>query len=206
MAVNRIPKGKIVRRFGINIFANPKYDELLKRKQNSPFGSRLRNKKQSVYGLQLAEKQKLKLMYGVLEKQFRRYFNLAAGKKGITGENLIQILETRLDNIVYRMRFAATRSQARQLVSHKHIEVNGKVVNIPSYNVKKGDVIEVRKKKKKMKIVLEALKLTGSIGVVPWIEVNADNASGLIKQIPGRNDVQELEGINEQLVVELYSK
>lgn len=206
MATNRSPKGKIVRRFGMNIFGNPKYDKILKKKPYGPGQSALKRKKQSVYGIQLNEKQKIKLMYGVLERQFRRYFEKANRQKGITGENLIKILESRLDNIVYRMRLATSRSQARQIVLHKHIEVNGRTVNIPSYQVKPGDTITVREKSKKMKVILESLKLVGSDGVVPWLEVNVDNASGVVHQIPRRSEITDLKDINEQLVVELYSK
>lgn len=206
MARNRGAKGKIVRRFGVNIFGNPKFDKILKKKPYGPGQSSLRRKKVSVYGMQLNEKQKLKYMYGVLEKQFRRYFDIANRKKGITGDNLIQILESRLDNIVYRMRFATTRDQARQIVLHKHIEVNGRIVNVPSYQVKEGDVITVKEKSKKMTVILDSLKLVGSYGVMPWLEVDVDNATGTVKQIPRRSEVTDLEGINEQLVVELYSK
>ncbi|MCG8568913.1 MAG: 30S ribosomal protein S4 [Spirochaetes bacterium] len=206
MARNRSPKGKVVRRFGANIFGNPKYDRLLKKKPYGPGKSSLRRKKQSVYGQQLNEKQKMKLMYGVLERQFRRYFEIANQKKGVTGENLIQILETRLDNIVYRMRFASTRSQARQLVLHKHVEVNGKIAGIPSYQVKIGDVISVKEKSKNLKIVLESLKMAGSQGIYPWLEVDVDNKSGTVKQIPRKSEVTDLKDVNEQLVVELYSK
>ncbi len=163
-------------------------------------------KKLSNYGIQLKEKQKLKNMYGVLERQFVRYFKVASRKKGITGENLIRLLETRLDNIIYRMHFTSSRNQARQFIRHGHIEVNGKIVSIPSFNVKKDDVIAVRDKSKKLKPILESLKKVGTAGVAPWLEVNPDNVKGTIKQIPRRNEIKDLEGINEQLIVELYSK
>ena len=163
-------------------------------------------KKLSNYGIQLKEKQKLKNFYGVLEKQFFRYFEIASRKKGITGENLITLLETRLDNILYRMHFASSRNQARQFIRHGHIEVNGRIVNIPSFNVKKNDIIEVRDKSKKLKYILESLKRVGSDGVVPWLDVNPDDVKGVIKQIPRRNEIKDLETINEQLIVELYSK
>ena len=166
----------------------------------------LRLKKISDYGVQLKEKQKLKNIYGILERQFKRYYDIANRKKGITGENLIEILETRLDNIIYRMHFASSRSQARQFVLHSHVEVNGKLVNIPSYNVKQDDIITVRDKSSKMKNVLESLKRVGTDGVVPWLEVNPDEAKGTVKQIPRRNEIKDLESVNEQLVVELYSK
>lgn len=166
----------------------------------------LRMKKISDYGVQLKEKQKLKNIYGVLERQFRRYYDIANRKKGITGENLVEILETRLDNIVYRMHFAASRAQARQFVLHNHVEVNGNLVNIPSYNVKQDDVITVRDKSSKMKNVLDSLKRVGTDGVVPWLEVNPDEAKGIVRQIPRRNEIKDLESVNEQLIVELYSK
>ena len=167
-------------------------------------GVRLR--KMSDYGVQLKEKQKVKNIYGILEKQFRRYFHIAHRQKGITGENLIQILETRLDNIIYRMRFASSRNQARQLVLHGHFEVNGKCVNIPSFNVKEGDVISLKEKSKKMKVILESLRLIVNFGVSPWLEVDMENFRGTIKQIPRRADIVDLKDIKEQLIVELYSK
>lgn len=200
------PKGKIVRRFGINIFGNVKYDKLLKKKPYRPGQHGQLRKKPSDYTLQLVEKQKLKYMYGVLEKQFRRYFDIANRKKGKTGDNLIKILETRLDNIIYRMHFATTRDQARQLILHRHILVNGKIVNIPSFSVKEGDVIEVKEKSKKLKNILESLRLVGTVGVYPWLDVDVDKVQGNFKQIPERNEVLDLSDVNEQLVVELYSK
>ncbi|MBN1467337.1 MAG: 30S ribosomal protein S4 [Fusobacteriaceae bacterium] len=178
----------------------------LKRKGLPGKAASARLKKISNYGIQLKEKQKLKNIYGILERQFFKYFKIANKKKGITGENLITILETRLDNIIYRMHFASSRTQARQFIKHGHIEVNGKIVNIPSFNVKKDDVIAVKDKSKKLKQILESLKRVGSDGVVPWLEVNPDDVKGTIKQIPRRNEIKDLENINEQLIVELYSK
>ena len=166
----------------------------------------MRIKKVSVYGVQLKEKQKVKQIYGILERQFRRYFKIANRQKGITGENLIKILETRLDNIVYRMHFASSRNQARQIVLHGHIEVNGKKVDIPSYNVKEGDIISVKEKTRKSVMIMEALKMLNTQGIVPWLEVDIDNAKGVVKQIPRRSEITELSNINEQLIVELYSK
>lgn len=163
-------------------------------------------KKLSNYGIQLKEKQKLKNIYGVLERQFVRYFKVASRQKGITGENLIKLLETRLDNIIYRMHFTSSRNQARQFIRHGHIEVNGKIVSIPSFNVKKDDIIAIRDKSKKLKSILESLKRVGTDGVAPWLEVNPDNVKGTIKQLPRRNEIKDLESINEQLIVELYSK
>ncbi len=207
MATNRSPRGKIVRRFGVNIFGVEKYDKLLQKKPNLP-GKDLsfRKKKASVYSTQLSEKQKVKLMYGVLEKQFRRYFDIASRRKGATGENLLQVLESRLDNVVYRLHFARTRRQARQIVLHKHILVNGAVVNIPSYMVKPGDVIEVKENYRKNVLVLDALKLVGSYGVLSHLEVNADTCTGTYKNVPVKSEVPDLAGVNEQLIVELYSK
>lgn len=167
-------------------------------------GTRMR--KLSGYAIQLKEKQKMKNLYGILERQFRRYFQIAIRQKGITGENLIKILETRLDNVVYRMHFASSRSQARQLVLHRHIEVNGKIVNIPSYNVKENDVISLREKSKNLVVVKESLRQTGNYGFSPWLEVDVDNCKGTLKQVPRRADLTDLADINEQLVVELYSK
>ena len=166
----------------------------------------MRIKKVSVYGVQLKEKQKVKQIYGILERQFRRYFKIANRQKGITGENLIKILETRLDNIVYRMHFASSRNQARQIVLHGHIEVNGKKVDIPSYNVKEGEIISVNEKTRKSVMIMEALKMLNTQGIVPWRDVDIDNAKGVVKQIPRRSEITELSNINEQLIVELYSK
>jgi small subunit ribosomal protein S4 len=165
-----------------------------------------RARKISDYGQQLREKQKLKRIYGVLEKQFRRYFKIANSQKGITGENLIQILERRLDNVLFRMHFSPSRSGARQMVLHGHVMVNGTKVKTPSYQISEGDVIEIRDKSKKMKIILESLKMVSVKGVMPWLEVNEDSVTGTFKQIPRRNEVVDLQDVNEQLVVELYSK
>ncbi len=169
-------------------------------------GPRARIRKRSDYGLQLREKQKVKRIYGMLEKQFKIFFLKAERMRGITGENLIQLLERRLDNIVYRMHFASSRNMARQLVSHGHIMVNGKKVNIPSYLVKENDEIEVRDKSKKLVVIKESLKEYSRSGVVPWLEVDPDRLWGKVKMIPRRSDVTDLADINEQLIVELYSK
>jgi small subunit ribosomal protein S4 len=165
-----------------------------------------RIKKLSGYGIQLKEKQKVKNIYGILEKQFRRYFHIAVRQKGITGENLIRILETRLDNILFRMHFASSRSQARQIVLHGHVEVNGKPVNVPSYNVKLNDVVSLKDKSKNLKVVMESLRLVGNYGVSPWLEVDSENMKGTLKFLPRRNEIMDLADINEQLIVELYSK
>ena len=162
--------------------------------------------KKSEYGLQLREKQKIKRMYGMLEKQFHLTFEHAQRMGGVTGENLIKLLESRLDNVVYRLHFATTRSQARQLVSHRHILVNGKSVNIPSYRVKPGDVIEVRESSKKMTAILDALNEVSKSGTMPWLSVDVDAQKGTFTAYPRREEVLDLADIKEQLVVEPYSK
>lgn len=162
--------------------------------------------KKSEYGLQLREKQKIKRMYGMLEKQFHLTFEHAQRMGGVTGENLIKLLESRLDNVVYRMHFASTRSQARQLVSHRHILVNGKSVNIPSYAVKPGDVIEVKEGSKKMTSILDSLGEVSKSGAMPWISIDVDAQKGTFSAYPRREEVLDLADIKEQLVVELYSK
>lgn len=165
-----------------------------------------RTGKRSDYGVQLREKQKLKRSYGMLEKQFRIFFGRALGMSGITGENLIGLLERRLDNVVFRMHFAVNRNQARQIVQHGHILVNGKPVNIPSYLVKAGDTVEIKESSKKLSIVKDALKETTKSGVSSWITVDADALKGTFVSVPHRADVTDLADIKEQLVVELYSK
>jgi small subunit ribosomal protein S4 len=163
-----------------------------------------RRSRVSGYGLQLREKQKLRRMYGVLERQFRNYYKRAAQQKGSTGENLLKLLEGRLDNVAYRMGFASTRAEARQLVGHKGVTINGQVVNIPSYQVNPGDEIAVREKAKKQQRVQNALQLAGEAGFPEWVEVDQTKMSGVLKQLPDRDDI--LPDINENLVVELYSK
>ncbi|MGQ9725416.1 MAG: 30S ribosomal protein S4, partial [Tepidimonas sp.] len=158
----------------------------------------------SDFGLQLREKQKVKRMYGVLERQFRRYFAEADRRRGNTGQNLLSILESRLDNVVYRMGFASTRAEARQLVSHKGISVNGQTVNIPSYLVNAGDVIAVREKARNQNRVKEALELAKQIGFPSWVEVAPDKCEGVFKRVPDRDEFGA--DINESLIVELYSR
>jgi small subunit ribosomal protein S4 len=160
----------------------------------------------SDYGLQLREKQKVKRIYGMLEKQFKIFFDRADRMPGKTGENLLCLLERRLDNMVYRLRFASSRKQARQLVSHGHVLVNDKRVNIPSYIVNENDTIEVVDNSKKMMVFKENLKEYTRSGVVPWLELDPDNMRGIVKTVPRRNDLTDLEDIREQLIVELYSK
>jgi len=165
-----------------------------------------RTGKRSDYGVQLREKQKLKRSYGMLESQFRIFFARALRMPGITGESLIGLLECRLDNVVFRMHLAVNRNQARQLVGHGHILVNGKPVNIPSYSVKAGDVVEVKENSKKLNVIKDALKEVTKSGTYPWITLDADALKGTFVSVPRRSDVTDLADIKEQLVVELYSK
>ena len=167
-------------------------------------GAGTRKPRQSDYGLQLREKQKLRRIYGILERQFRNYYKEASRLKGSTGENLLQLLEARLDNVVYRMGFGSTRSEARQLVNHKSIMVNGKIVNIPSYVVSASDVVSVREKSRKQARIAEALALAEQVGFPNWVEVNQNKFEGTFKALPERSELPP--DINEQLVVELYSK
>jgi small subunit ribosomal protein S4 len=195
------PKSKIARKFGEPIFGP---DKVLSKK-NYPPGQHGngRKKKLSEYGIQLREKQKAKYTYGVLEKQFRNLFDKAARTRGITGEVLLQLLEARLDNVVYRLGIAPTRAAARQFVSHRHIVVDGKVVNIPSYSVKPGQVIGVREKSKSLEIVDNSLSGFNH-SKYPWIEWDSASKSGKLLHLPERADIPE--NIKEQLIVELYSK
>ncbi|MCO5761780.1 MAG: 30S ribosomal protein S4 [Chromatiaceae bacterium] len=163
-----------------------------------------RRRRVSDYGIQLREKQKVRRIYGVMEKQFRNYYDLAAAQKGATGENLLRLLERRLDNVVYRMGFGSTRAEARQLVSHKGVLVNGKALNIPSYQVQEADVIEVRDNAKKQVRVQNALALAEQYGFVDWIQVDTKSLKGIFTRIPDRTDLPA--DINESLIVELYSK
>ena len=198
-------KGKLVRKFGENIFGNPKYDRLLNRKAYSPGQhGQSRRGKLSNYGVQLQEKQKIKFTYGLLEKQFRNNFEKADRMHGETGINMLQLLERRLDNIVYRLGFAPSRPSARQLISHKHFLVDNKVVNIPSYLLKPGQIINVREKSKKLDLIIDSLKrIKGDIDLT-WLEINKGKMQGRFISIPERDEMQLT--VNEQLVVELYSK
>ena len=205
MAKITTPKGKLVRKFGENIFGNPKYDRLLNRKPYKPGQhGQGRRSKLSNYGVQLQEKQKIKFMYGLLEKQFRLTFEKAEKMKGETGTNMLQLLESRLDNVVYRLGFAPSRPSGRQMVSHKHFLVNNKVVNVPSYIVNPGDVIEVRKKSKKMDIILDAMRRIKGDMALPWLGLDKAKMRGTFVAVPDRDEMQLT--VNEQLVVELYSK
>ncbi len=201
------PKCKLSRREGTDLFLKSGVKSLeSKCKLEVPPGGVKgeRRSRLSDYGLQLREKQKLRRMYGVLERQFRNYYTKAAGKSGATGSILLQMLEGRLDNVVYRMGFAATRNEARQLVSHKSISVNGQVVNIPSYQVKAGDVVAVREKAQKQLRIQTALQIKAQVGFPTWVEVDEKKFTGTFKQLPDREEI--LPDINENLVVELYSK
>ena len=195
------PKSKIARKFGEPIFGP---DKVLSKK-NYPPGQHGngRKKKTSEYGIQLREKQKAKYTYGVLEKQFRNLFEKAASSRGITGEVLLQFLEARLDNVVYRLGIAPTRAAARQLVSHRHIVVDGKVVNIPSYTLKPGQVVGVREKSKSLEVIDNALAGFNH-SKYPWVEWDQSSKSGKFLHLPERADIPE--NIKEQLIVELYSK
>lgn len=195
------PKSKIARKFGEAIFGDDKSFE----KKNYPpgqHGNNRRRGKKSEYSVQLMEKQKAKYTYGILEKQFRNLFQTAKRKEGVAGEILLQLCESRLDNVVYRMGISPTRSGARQLVSHRHITVNGELVNIPSYSLKAGDVVGVREKSKSLQSIQDSL--AASSAVYEWISWNSEKKEGTYVSIPER--IQIPENIKEQLIVELYSK
>ena len=162
------------------------------------------NRKKSEYGLQLTEKQKAKFIYGVLEKPFRNYFKKASKMRGTSGENLMILLESRLDNVIFRLGFARTRKEARQIVGHKHVLVNGKRVNIPSYQIKAGDVVEIREKSKGSQRYKNILEVTGARIVPEWLEADQENLSGTVKALPTREQIDV--PVNEMLIVELYSK
>jgi len=205
MAKNQVARGKLVRKYGVNIFGNPKYDKLLNRKPYSPGQhGQGRRSRLSNFGLQLKEKQKIKFMYGLLEKQFSNCFKKADKMKGETGTNLLQLLERRLDNVVFRLGFLPTRPSGRQLVNHGHFLVNGKKMNIPSALVKIGDVIQVREKSKKMDIILESVKRIKGDLDLPWLELDKAKMKGTVLDIPERDQIDQT--INDRLVVELYSK
>jgi len=195
------PKSKIARKFGDPIYGSDKYFE---KKNFAPgqHGQTKRRKKQSEYGMQLQEKQKAKYTYGILEKQFRNIFKRASSRKGITGENLLALIEARLDNTVFRLGIAPTRAAARQLVSHRHITVNGSVVNIPSYSLRAGDVVSVREKSKNLEVVTESLASNNKS--FSWLEWDGEKLEGKFLNYPSRDEIPE--NIKENLIVELYSK
>ncbi|RMF18397.1 MAG: 30S ribosomal protein S4 [Gammaproteobacteria bacterium] len=200
------PKCKLSRREGTDLFlkSGARALESKCKIETAPGQHGARRGRLSDYGLQLREKQKVRRIYGVLEKQFRNYYSEAARRRGATGENLLQLLECRLDNVVYRMGFGATRAEARQLVSHKAIEVNGRQVNIPSYQVQPGDVISVREKSRNQLRIKNALELAANRAPVEWVEVDAAKMTGTFKAVPERSELSA--DINENLIVELYSK
>ena len=196
------PRTRIARKFGEAIFGA---DKVLSKK-NYPPGQHgnSRKRKTSEYGIQLREKQKAKYTYGVLEKQFRNLFEKASRSKGITGEVLLQLLEGRLDNVVYRLGIAPTRAAARQLVSHRHITVDGSVVNIPSYLVKAGDVVEIKESKKNIQRMKDIVEVAGGRIVPEWLDIDAEKLQGTVKELPSREQIDV--PVNEMLIVELYSK
>ena len=197
MAVNRVPVLKRCRSLGMDpiyLGINKKSNRQIKRAY----------RKMSEYGLQLREKQKAKFIYGVLEKPFRNYYAKAKQMEGMTGENLMRILESRLDNVIFRMGLARTRKEARQIVDHKHVLVNGKQVNIPSYLVKAGDTIEIKENKKGSQRYKDILEATGSNMVPEWLDVDAENLKGSVKELPAREAIDV--PVDEMLIVELYSK
>ncbi|MEM6302164.1 MAG: 30S ribosomal protein S4 [Pseudomonadota bacterium] len=200
------PKCKLSRREGTDLFLKSGVRSLESKckPESIPGQHGARRGRLSDYGVQLREKQKVRRIYGVLEKQFRNYYKEAARLRGATGENLLQLLEGRLDNVVYRIGFGSTRAEARQLVSHKAILVNGQVVNIPSYQVKAGDVVALREKAKKQLRVQSAMALAAQRGEPEWIDVNVDKLEAVYKAAPDRQDLSS--EINENLIVELYSK
>jgi small subunit ribosomal protein S4 len=207
MARYRGPTCKLARREGTDLFLKSGVKPLeTKCKLETPPGTQqgARKARVSDYGLQLREKQKLRRMYGVLERQFRNTYLKAARMKGSTGENLLKLLEGRLDNVVYRMGFGATRAEARQLVSHCAIKVNGAFVNIPSYQVAAGDKIEVSEKAKAQPRIKNAVSMASQVGFPEWVDVDDQALVGTLKNLPGRDDI--LPDVNENLVVELYSK
>ena len=202
MARYRGPRTKIARKFGEPIYGT---DRAFEKKNYPPgqHGANKRRRKTSEYGLQLQEKQKAKYTYGVLEKQFRNLFEKASAHKGVTGEVLLQLLESRLDNVVFRFGISPTRAGARQLVTHRHITVNGEVVNIPSYILKPGDIIGVREKSKSLIIISDSLQARRS-NAYSWLEWDASSLAGKFMNLPERQEIPET--IREQLIVELYSK
>ena len=203
MARYRGPRARICRRLDFPVFESPKFSSIRKNYPPGQHGDSRRSKL-SNYGIQLREKQRIKYLYGVLEKQFRNYFKKAAKKDGPTGDNLLIMLESRLDNTIYRLGLASTRSAARQIVSHKHILINNKIVNIPSYNLSAGDIIKVRDKSKKNIVFQESMRRIQGDNPMPWLSLDKSKLEGVFEQLPERQQIEET--VNEQLVVELYSK
>lgn len=199
------PKAKICRKFGENIFGTTKYDRILNKRKFPPGQhGRTQRRKLSDYGVHLKEKQKLRYTYCLLEKQFRNYFYKAAKMTGVTGDLLLQILERRLDNVVYRLGFAVTRMQARQFVNHGHVRVNGKKVDIPSFLVKAGDTIEIREKSRSIKAIKEAVERTETSSPFSWLSVDKENMRGQFLTIPAAAEIPV--SVDTRLIVEYYSK
>lgn len=204
MARNTKAKGKIVRRFGVNIYGNQKYDRLLRRKQAPPGEPKKKRVRQTEYGRQLNEKQKLKFAYGLSERQFSNLFYHAKQMKGVTGDNMLQLLEQRVDNVVYRIGMAASRSQARQLVSHGHVLHNGRKITIPSALVRPGDTIGVRERKTTRDLVRRLMADNSSRPVPPWLSVSRDDMTASVTVVPSRDIIPTI--ADEQLVIEYYAK
>lgn len=204
MSRNLAPKGKIVRRFGVNIFGNPKYDRLLERRPTPPGEAKKHRARLSEYGKQLFEKQKFRFAYGLSERQFRILFEKARKIKGSTGDNMLSLLERRLDNVVFRLGMASSRTQARQIVNHGHILVNNKKVNISSYFVEVNDIISIKNRESSKKMVSEYIAANISRDVPQWLSLSKVDMTGTINRIPEKTDLSPVG--NEVMVVELYSK
>ncbi len=204
MAKNSTARGKIVRRFGLNIFGNPKYDRLLKKKPAPPGEPKKGRPRQSEYGRQLAEKQKIKFAYALSERQFRNVFEKAKRMKGVAGHNMLILLERRLDNVIYRLTMSASRAQARQLVSHGHIYVNGRRLNVPSALVRAGDVITIKEREGSKELVRKTLSENNGRPIPPWLTLEADQLKAGVKVLPTRDMIPTI--AEEQLIVEFYSK
>ncbi len=200
------PKGKLIRRFGVNIYGNPKYDRLLERRSHGPgqHGPNQARRKVSDYGQQLVEKQKLRHTYGLLEKQFRRTFRKAQQMRGVTGDNLLGLLETRLDSIAFRAGFGCTLMQARQLVNHGHLKVNGRRVDIASYRVRVGDMISIRDSSSSRELAARYLVENPRFDGAEWLTVDQKEMTVTVNRLPQRDEIQV--AANEQMIVELYSK
>ncbi len=197
-------RGKVARRLGINVFGNPKYDRLLKKKPYGPGNPKRGRIRETEYARQLKEKQKVKFAYGLSERQFRNLFYKAKAMKGVTGHNMLILLERRLDNVMYRMGFATSREQARQLVSHGHIHLNGRKVNIPSALVRTGDVVSVKEKKSTEMLMRRLVSENSGRSPAEWIDVSADDLKGTVAMLPTREMIPSI--AEEQLIVEFYSK
>ncbi|HEY5674697.1 MAG TPA: 30S ribosomal protein S4 [Malonomonas sp.] len=200
------PKGKIVRRFGVNIYGNPKYDQLLQRRSDGPGqqGAARKSRRPSDYALQLIEKQKLRHSYGLLEKQFRRAFQKSQQQSGVTGDNLLVLLETRLDTVVFRAGLSSTQMQARQLVNHGHLKVNDQRVDIASFQVKPGDSISLRQKEKTRSLAARYLQENKRFSSVDWLTLDRSTQTVRVNRLPQRDEIQNT--IDEKLIVEFYSK